>query len=178
VSYILPLFTLTRVNYILKICSQRSCLTYEQRDQELTVNQYCIWNCIWCRYSLAYHVEWRVCLANFRELSCNYNSTLFKAMLHSHCSFIHNFYRRSEKILCNSDQEDTILLFLSPSWYQTVTRMCIVSFVNYCLFSFVSLCYFYSFSYYIVNEFVIYKRKYTYLLNNDDEMDGCTRING
>ena len=132
------------VEYILKICSQRSYLMRKLWDQGLTAYQlnfvfdanilsritYGV--CAWSGFSSVELVgridaffrrmfKYGFCkhLITFLELSGNYDSTLFKLMLNAHCC-IHQLLPSVKKMtLCNSNQEDTNL------FCQIVTQICI-----------------------------------------------------
>jgi len=146
----------SHVNYIMKICSQRSYLLRKLRDQGLTANQLNIvfdaiilsrityGVCAWSGF-LSNELIGRIdaffrrmfkygfCkrLVTFRELSGNYDSTMFKLMLNSH-SCIH-------QLLPSVKNE---IMQLRPRGHKFTLPNCNTylhkaSFVNRCIFNYV-----------------------------------------
>ena len=145
----------SHVNYILKICSQRSYLLRKLRDQGLTLNQLNVvfdaiilsrityGVCAWSGF-LSMELIGRIdaffkrmfkygfcnCLITFRDLSGCYDSALFKNMLNSH-SCIHQLL----------PPEKNEIMQLRPRGHKFTLPTCSstlykASFVNRCLFNF------------------------------------------
>jgi hypothetical protein len=146
----------SHVNYILKICSQRSYLMRKLRDQGLTANQLnIVFDAIilsrimygvsaWSGF-LSVELIGRIdaffkrmfkygfCkrLITFREISGNYDSTLFKLMLKSH-SCIHQLLPPVKTEIMQLRPRGH--KFTLPNCNSTLHK---ASFVNRCLFNFV-----------------------------------------